>query len=123
MKKCLVTGANGFVGANVVRALIEKGYEPIAFVRPNTNLENLKGLEIEIREGDIRDVDSISRAVRGVNYVFHVGAAYLFWAKNTDLFYETNVKGTLNVIEVALKSGIERIIYTSTTGAIVCREI
>jgi dihydroflavonol-4-reductase len=118
MKRCLVTGANGFVGANVIRALIENGYNPIAFVRPKTNLENLKGLEIEIREGDLRDRDSVSRAMRGINYVFHVGAAYLFWAKNTDLFYETNIKGTLNVIEEALKSGVERIVYTSTTGAI-----
>jgi len=118
MKRCLVTGANGFVGANVIRALIENGYNPIAFVRPNTNLENLKGLEIEIREGDLRDRDSVSKAMRGINYVFHVGATYLFWAKNTDLFYETNIKGTLNVIEEALKAGVERIVYTSTTGAI-----
>jgi dihydroflavonol-4-reductase len=118
MKRCLVTGANGFVGANVIRALIENGYNPIAFVRPNTNLENLKGLEIEIRDGDLRDRDSVSKAMRGINYVFHVGAAYLFWAKNTDLFYETNIKGTLNVIEEALKAGVERIVYTSTTGAI-----
>jgi hypothetical protein len=52
------------VGANVIRALIENGYNPIAFVRPNTNLENLKGLEIEIREGDLRDRDSVSKAMR-----------------------------------------------------------
>lgn len=117
--KCLITGANGFVGANVLRAVLEtKKYEPVALVRPNSNITNLEGLEIEIRYGDITDYDSLKKAMKGCKFVFHVAATYLFWSKNPQVFYETNVKGTVNVLQSARESGVERVVYTSTTGAI-----
>lgn len=116
--KCLVTGANGFVGSNVVKKLAEKGYTPIAFVRKNSDISNLRDLEVEIRYGDLLDEDSLEKAMEGCNTVFHVGAVYLFWARDTSIFYKVNVGGTLKVLEAAKKKGIERVVYTSTTGAI-----
>lgn len=116
--KCLVTGANGFVGSNLVRELIEKNYEPIALVRKGGDIYNLKKGEIEIRYGDLLDSDSIEKAMEGCKVVFHTGALYSFWARDTTIFYQTNVGSTLKVIEIAKKKKIERIVYTSTTGAI-----
>lgn len=115
--KCLVTGANGFVGSNVVRKLIQKKYEPIAFVRKGSDIYNLKG-EIEIRYGDLLDSESIERAMEGCKVVFHVGALYSFWARDTTIFYQTNVGGTIRLLDIAKRKNIDRVVYTSTTGAI-----
>ncbi len=117
--KCLVTGANGFVGSHVVRTLMNSGrYEPVAFVRKDTDITNLEGLEVEIRYGDLRDYHSIEKAVSGCKFVFHVGAVYLFWSRNPSIFYEVNVGGTVKLLDAAEKKGVERVVYTSTTGAI-----
>ncbi len=117
--RCLVTGANGFVGSNLIHELIKSNkYEPVAFVRPGGDISNIKDLGVEIRYGDLRDEDSLEKALSGCNVVFHVGAVYLFWAKDTSIFYEVNVGGTTKVLEAARRKGVERVVYTSTTGAI-----
>jgi len=116
--KCLVTGASGLVGSNIVRELVKKGYQPIALLRENSPKENIKDLEVEIRYGDIRDRDSLERAMEGCKVVFHTAALYSFWQRKSEIFYDINVRGTINVLESAKKKGVERVVYTSTTGAI-----
>lgn len=116
--KCLVTGANGFVGSNVVRSLLKRGYDVIAFVRKGSNMENLMGLEVETRYGDLLDNDSLEDAVKDCDVIFHVGAIYTFWARDIKVFYQVNVGGTLKLLEIAKRRGISRIVYTGTTGAI-----
>ena len=116
--RCLVTGASGFVGSNLIRELVESGYTPVAFIRESSPTDNLKDVEVEIRYGDIRDEESLERAMNGCQVVFHTAALYSFWQRKTETFYEINVKGTINVLEAARKKGVERVVYTSTTGAI-----
>ncbi len=116
----LVTGGTGFVGWHVVRALSERGDGPVrALVRPNVDasyLEELSG--VEIVRGDLLDAESLERATRGCRRVFHVAALYTFWARDSRLLYRTNVDGTRALLDAAAAAGVERIVYTSTVGAL-----
>src|SRR5438270_718187 len=116
--KALVTGATGFIGAAVVRALIGAGTEVRVLVRPNSDLRNLRGLAVEQTHGDLRDRDSLRRALTGCRQLYHVAAHYALWAKDPAIFYEINVTGTRLLLETAREVGTERIVYTSTIGAI-----
>lgn len=116
--RALVTGATGFIGANLVRTLIEKGVRVRALVRPHSNRKNLEGLDVEIAVGDVRDRGSLERAVEGCELVFHAAALYSFWVKPRSLIYEVNVEGTRNLLEAALKAGVERVVYTSSIAAL-----
>lgn len=116
--KVLVTGGTGFVGGNVVRALLDRGAEVRALCRPTADMTNLRELPVEIAPGDLRDADSVRRAVRGCTRVFHVAADYRFWARDPQELYQNNVKGTANVMEACLAEGVERVVYTSTVGTI-----
>jgi dihydroflavonol-4-reductase len=118
MRKVLVTGANGFIGANVVRALLAHGDEVRAFVRPGSDRRSLAELPVELAEGDLRDRDAVRRAVAGCGHVFHVGADYRFWARDPREIHETNVRGTLHVLEACLQAGVERVVHTSTVGTV-----
>jgi len=115
--RALVTGANGFIGSNLVRALIKRGFRVRAFVKPDSNLKNLEGLDVEIFHGDVRDMDSLERAIRGSDFVFHVAAIYSFRAPRS-LLYDVNVKGTVNVMEACMKIKPERIVHTSSVSAV-----
>ncbi len=112
----LVTGATGFVGSHVARQLLAGGHSVRALVRPASNMKSLEGLPVERAEGDLRDVISIDRAMRGVRCVFHVAADYRLWARNPREIYESNVEGTRRLFEVAAQNGVERIVYTSTVA-------
>lgn len=118
MSKVLVTGATGFVGANVARLLVERGADVRVLARPTSDRGNLIGLPVEIAEGDLRDAESIRRAVAGCGRVFHVAADYRFWARDPRELYASNVQGTVNVLEACLAAGVERVVYTSTVGTI-----
>ena len=120
--KALVTGATGFIGANIVRVLLKKGYAVRALVRPNSNRQNLDGLKVEFVAGDIRDRDSIKRAMDGCELVFHAAALYSFWVRPRQLIYDINVEGTRNVLQTALKVGVERVVYTSSVATLGLRE-
>lgn len=115
MKPTLVTGATGFVGWHVARRLIEKGHRVRALVRPGSRLREL---EAEPAAGDLRDPESLTRAAAGCGLVFHVAADYRLWARQPEELYESNVRGTRNVLEAARRAGVERVVYTSTVGAI-----
>ena len=80
--KVLVTGASGFVGSGVARALVARGVEVRALVRASSPQQHLAGLPIEFVTGDLRDAQSVRRAMAGVRFVFHVAADYRLWARD-----------------------------------------
>ncbi|GAX41704.1 NAD-dependent epimerase/dehydratase [Tolypothrix sp. NIES-4075] len=112
-----VTGGTGFVGANLVRLLLQEGYSVKALVRPNSNLGNLQGLDVEVVKGDLNDLN-LWQQMRGCQYLFHVAAHYSLWQKDREALYQNNVLGTRNVLAAAKKAGIERTVYTSSVAAI-----
>src|SRR2546427_561283 len=116
--KALVTGSTGFVGAAVTRCLLERGVDVRVLVRRDSDLRNLEGLKVEQAYGDLRDVASLRLALAGCRQLYHVAAHYALWAPDPQIFYDINVTGTHNLMEAARDSGVERIVYTSTIGAI-----
>ncbi|HYK65737.1 MAG TPA: hopanoid-associated sugar epimerase [Patescibacteria group bacterium] len=117
-KTALVTGANGFVGCHVVRALRDRGTEVRAFVRSGADLRALEGVDCERVFGDLRDRESVERAARGCSEIYHVAADYRLWVTDEEPMYASNVDGTRNVLAAGRAAGSERIIYTSTVGAL-----
>lgn len=116
--KALVTGATGFVGAAVARALAAAGVEVRVLARPESDLRNLDGLAVERVAGDLRDPASLRKALAGCRHLYHVAAHYALWAREPSVFYDINVAGTRALLEAAGEAGVERIVYTSTIGAI-----
>ena len=116
--KVFVTGATGFIGASLARELLRDGYEVRALARPASDRSNLKGLDLEICEGDLRDSDSLHRGLKGCEILFHAAADYRLWTRNPDVMYEINVGGTRNILEVALEHGLSRVVYTSSVGTL-----
>jgi dihydroflavonol-4-reductase len=117
----LITGASGFVGAAVVRQLLQAGHEVRALVRPTSTRTNLARLPVEIARGDLRDASSVRRAMAGSRFVFHVAADYRLWARHPQEIVETNVEGTRALMEAALRAGVERIVYTSSVATLKAR--
>lgn len=124
MKLTLVTGATGFVGWHVARLLLEKGERVRALVRdPVRGAAALRALEgIETVPGDLRDAESLERAVAGCGTVYHVAADYRLWTPRPEEMYRSNVDGTRNLLEAARHAGVERCVYTSTVGCIGMRK-
>jgi len=125
MSKVLITGANGFIGANIVRAAIEKGYAVKAFVRKTSDISTIKDLQIEFAYGDLRDVKSVSKAMDDCDYIIHGGAIYTFvpmwfWADPAKIkaIYDVNVWATDKLMENALEKGIKKVVFTSSESAI-----
>jgi dihydroflavonol-4-reductase len=116
--KTLVTGGTGFVGANVVRALLKRGAEVRALVRPRSDTRNLDSLEVELVAGDLRDRSSLEAALEGCDIVYHVAAMYALWAHNPREIYDSNVTGTVNMLEAAAQAGVQKIVYTSSVATI-----
>lgn len=116
MKPVLVTGATGFVGWHVARRLLEKGETVRVLVRDPGRLRELE--EVQIVVGDLRDPESLRRAVAGCGAVYHVAADYRLWARRPEEMYRSNAGGTRNLLEAAREEGVERIVYTSTVGCI-----
>ena len=114
----LVTGGTGFVGANLVRALLEGGHQVRVLARPGRDRKALVGCATEVVTGDLLDPESVHRSVRGCRIVFHVAADYRLWVPDPTGLYRTNVDGTRNVLEAALRAKVERVVYTSTVGAL-----
>lgn len=110
-----VTGATGFLGSNLARELDRQGWSTTVLARPTSSLEDIDDLNLEIREGDIVDVDSLLNAIpRGVDAVFHVAASTNVWAGNNDEQDRINIDGTRNVIEAAIAADARRLIHTSS---------
>jgi dihydroflavonol-4-reductase len=116
--KCFVTGASGFVGANLVQELYARGHDVKALLRPNADERGLRGAKFQRVAGDILDRDILARELAGCDWCFHVAASYQLWMRDYAPMYQANVEGTRKVLEAAGRAGCEKIIYTSTVGCI-----
>ncbi len=117
--KCFVTGASGFIGANLVQELVAQGHEVRALIRPGADVRGLQGAAHEAVHGDVTDKsDKLAAAMRGCDWVFHVAASYALWLPDYAPMYRTNVVGTQKMLKAAGNAGASRIVYTSTVGCI-----
>ncbi len=116
--RALVTGATGFVGAAVTRALLAEGWEVRVLVRGGSDRRNLAALAVEQAVGDLTDAQSLVRALDGCEAAFHVAADYRLWAPRPEQLYRTNVDGTSHFLEAAQRAGVRRIVYTSSVATI-----
>jgi len=116
VKPTLVTGAAGFVGWHIASKLLERGETVSALVRDPARLRELDG--VEAVQGDLRDPESLGRAVAGCGVVYHAAADYRLWTRDPQEMYRSNVDGTRHVLDAARRNGIERVVYTSTVGCI-----
>ena len=114
----LVTGATGFLGSAVARALVARGAKVRALVRASSPRDNLAQLNCEVVAGDLTDRASLSKAMCGVRYLFHVAADYRFWARDPSVILRANVDGTRNLMQEALAAGVERIVHTSSVATL-----
>lgn len=114
----LVTGAAGFLGSHVARQLVARGEEVRVLMRPSSSNRAISDLSLEYVTGDLREVPSLERAMKGVDRVFHVAADYRLWAKKPKDIYDSNVGGTRNLLAAARQAGVTQLIYTSTVATI-----
>ncbi len=116
--KCFVTGASGFIGANLVHELVNRGHEVKALVRASSDLRGLSGVKFEPVAGDLSQRERLQAALRGCDWCFHAAASYHLWLPDYRPMVAANVEGTRAVLEAAMASGCARIVYTSTVGCI-----
>jgi dihydroflavonol-4-reductase len=118
----LITGATGLVGSAVARKLVAEGFLVRALVRPGSPRFHLSDLDLEFVDGDMRDAQSVRRAVAGIRYVFHVAADYRLWARDPSEIFAANVEGTRVVMQEASSAGVERVVYTSSVATLGLRD-
>ncbi len=114
----LVTGATGFVGSAVARALLARGETVRVMARVGGDRRNLDGLKVEIVEGDLRDPASRRKAVRGVTSLYHVAADYRLWTRDPAAMFATNVEATEGLLSEAADAGVSRMVYTSSVATL-----
>jgi len=117
----LVTGATGFVGSAIARALLERGYPVRVLVRPASNRANLADLDVVVVEGDIRDARTLEPAMRGARFLVHAAADYRLWTRDPRALVDNNVVGTRTIMRAALAAGVERTVYTSSVATLALR--
>jgi dihydroflavonol-4-reductase len=118
----LVTGATGFIGANVVRALLAAGASVRVLTRRGSDRRNLTDLPVEMVYGDVRDINSLRPALQGCHTLYHMAAHYSLWTPHPEEVYTTNVQGTTNLLQVALELGLQKVVYTSSVATIALPE-
>jgi dihydroflavonol-4-reductase len=116
--RVLVTGASGFIGSAVARALTARGARVVALLQPGASETNLVGLDVERVVADVRDSGALDAASAGARFVFHLAALYRFWPRDARSFYEVNVTGTRTVLAAARAAGCERVVYTSSVATL-----
>src|SRR3984885_10551766 len=116
--KAFVTGATGFLGSHVARALADQGAQLRLLVRPASNLKNVEGLKAETATGDLRDATSLEKAMNGCEVVFHVAADYRLWLRDPAEMYRSNVEGTRAILDAASKNKVRAVVYTSSVATI-----
>lgn len=115
---CFVTGASGFIGANLVHELVSRGHRVKALMRVGSDTRGTAGLDVEHVEGDVSNRERLTRAMKDCDCCFHVAASYHLWLRDYAPMYAANVDGTRNVLQAAADAGCSRIVYTSTVGCI-----
>ena len=116
--RALVTGATGFVGAAVARALLAEGWQVRALVRAGSDRRNVVALAVEQIVGDLTDPASLERALEGCEAAFHVAADYRLWAPRPQELYRANVEGTGFLLDAAQRAGVRRVVYTSSVATV-----
>jgi dihydroflavonol-4-reductase len=116
--KCFVTGASGFIGANLVHELARLGHAVRILARPNADLRGVAGLPLEQVQGDLTGDLDLTEKIQGCDWCFHVAASYHLWLPDYAPMYAANVEGTRRILEAAGRAGCSRIVYTSTVGCI-----
>jgi dihydroflavonol-4-reductase len=114
--KAFVTGATGFLGSHVARALAVEGAELRLLVRPTSDLRNIADLNAERAVGDLREPGSIEKAMAGCEVVFHVAADYRLWVRDPEEMYRSNVEGTRTLLAAGRRQGVRRVVYTSSVA-------
>jgi dihydroflavonol-4-reductase len=114
----VVTGAAGFIGSAVTRALLKRGARVVALTEPGASTSNLDGLDVEQRVADITVPGQLEGAFDGAKYCFHLAAKFGFWPQDSSVFYAVNVEGSRHVVNAAAAAGVERIVYTSTVATL-----
>ena len=116
--KCFVTGASGFIGANLVYELVGQGHAVKALLREGSDVRGLAGITCERVAGDVSNLAALRSGMKDCDWCFHVAASYHLWLKDYAPMYAANVQGTRNVLTAAMEAGCKRIVYTSTVGCI-----
>src|SRR5438105_951135 len=111
-----LTGATGFLGSHVARALAEHSADLRLLVRANSNTKNIADLKADLVTGDLRDPASLEKGIAGCDVVFHVAADYRLWVRDPEEMYRSNVEGTRAILEAAHKNGVRRVVYTSSVA-------
>lgn len=114
----LVTGATGFIGANIVRVLLEEGHAVRVLIRRGSPTHNIDGLPVEIAYGDLRNVLSLHAALRGCDTLYHAAAHYSLWTPRVEDVYAINVEGTTALLQAALDIGVQKVVYTSSVATL-----
>ena len=117
-ERVLVTGATGFVGAAVARALVARGCRVRVLVRPTSDRRNIEGLDVEPVTGSLEDAESLAAALAGMEGLFHVAADYRLWVRDPQSMIRANVEGTRTLMESARAAGLRRIVYTSSVATL-----
>ncbi len=118
MSTIFLTGATGFIGGHLLKALVNEGAKVRCLVRRSSSRRNLKGLPVEEVEADLRAPNLLREVMTGCDLVFHCAADYRLYARDKSELYDTNVEGTRNVLKIASETGVRRIVYTSSVGAL-----
>jgi dihydroflavonol-4-reductase len=116
--QAFLTGATGFLGSHVARALAERGADLRLLVRPTSNLKNLEGLKAETAIGDLRDAASLEKAMQGCDVVFHVAADYRLWLRDPQEMYGSNVEGTRSILAAARRNNVRCVVCTSSVATV-----
>ncbi len=114
----LVTGATGFVGSAVMRQLLQRGETVRILTRPKADRRNITGYDVEIAEGDLCDPDSLDKAVKGCDALFHVAADYRLWVRDPKQMYSANVEGSRHLMEAAARANVTKVVYTSSVAVL-----
>src|SRR5215471_3666117 len=114
--RIFITGATGFVGSHVAQLLCAQGADVRLLVRPTSRTENIADLKADRVVGDLRDPDSLKKAMEGCEFVFHVAADYRLWVRDPEEMYRSNVEGTRAILRAAQETRVRRVIYTSSVA-------